>query len=68
MFSERPILVLMACIEIDMENQMEPLKASVHELDKMLHCIENNVLPLTREGVSKGNKVRKYNTIQWIFK
>jgi tRNA(Arg) A34 adenosine deaminase TadA len=42
---------------IDSSNQRMELTASSTELERMMTCIEQEILPVTREGVANGNKV-----------
>ena len=42
---------------IDKSNQQPPLKATVTQLSKILHVIEEEILPKTKKGIQKGNKV-----------
>jgi tRNA(Arg) A34 adenosine deaminase TadA len=41
----------------DLESLRPPLTATPELLDRLLQCIEVEIVPLTKEGVSKGNKV-----------
>ena len=45
------------CVVIDSENQQPQLKASIQELSKILQVIEEEILPKTKLGIEKGNKV-----------
>lgn len=47
----------MTDVVLDLDNQKPPLTASPERLDRLLTCIEDEILPLTKEGVTKGNKV-----------
>lgn len=47
----------MSGVVLDAENQLPELTANADELQRMLSCISDEVFPLTREGVAKGNKV-----------
>lgn len=42
---------------IDYTVQKEPLHPSTSELERMLTCIRDEIVPITREGVANGNKV-----------
>ena len=54
---EQNIMMTNDEIVIDHSKQQPPLTASAEELTKLLQTIEDNILPKTREGVKKGNKV-----------
>jgi tRNA(Arg) A34 adenosine deaminase TadA len=44
-------------VVIDESNQQPPLTATVPEIQRLLEVIENDILPVTAEGVAAGNKV-----------
>lgn len=47
----------MSDVVIDAEKQREPLLPTSDELERMLLCMQNEIVPITREGVANGNKV-----------
>jgi tRNA(Arg) A34 adenosine deaminase TadA len=44
-------------VTLDEDNQKPPLTATPEELDHLLTCIEDEIVPLTQKGVAEGNKV-----------
>ena len=42
---------------LDIPNQNPPLQATASQLSKILTTIENEILPKTKKGIQKGNKV-----------
>jgi tRNA(Arg) A34 adenosine deaminase TadA len=44
-------------VTLDEHNQKPPLSATPEELDDLLTCIEDEIVPLTQKGVAEGNKV-----------
>lgn len=44
-------------VVLDESNQKPPLTATATQLDRILTCIEDEIVPLTQKGVAEGNKV-----------
>jgi tRNA(Arg) A34 adenosine deaminase TadA len=44
-------------VVLDLSSQLPKLTATADELEKMLACIESDIVPLTQQGVVLGNKV-----------
>lgn len=43
-------------VVLDEANQLPPLESTATELERMLECIEKEILPITRANVAKGHK------------